>query len=85
MINSYLRCPEQDSNLHASQHAHLKRARLPFRHLGIGVALTWLPTFRFGNAKVGSFFELCNRMGVFNVPLGVFLCVFSCDVGCAGC
>ena len=27
-------CPEQDSNLHASQHAHLKRARLPFRHLG---------------------------------------------------
>ena len=35
MINSYLWCPEQDSNLHASQHAHLKRARLPFRHLGI--------------------------------------------------
>ena len=34
MINSYLGCPEQDSNLHASQHAHLKRARLPFRHLG---------------------------------------------------
>ncbi len=27
-------CPEQDSNLHASQHSHLKRARLPFRHLG---------------------------------------------------
>ncbi len=34
MINSYLWCPEQDSNLHASQHSHLKRARLPFRHLG---------------------------------------------------
>ena len=29
-------CPEQDSNLHASRHAHLKRARLPFRHLGMG-------------------------------------------------
>ena len=29
------RCPEQDSNLHVSQHSHLKRARLPFRHLGI--------------------------------------------------
>ena len=28
-------CPEQDSNLHAFRHAHLKRARLPFRHLGI--------------------------------------------------
>ena len=28
-------CPEQDSNLHVSQHSHLKRARLPFRHLGI--------------------------------------------------
>ncbi len=38
MINSYLWCPEQDSNLHASQHSHLKRARLPFRHLGIGVS-----------------------------------------------
>ena len=25
-------CPEQDSNLHASRHTHLKRARLPFRH-----------------------------------------------------
>lgn len=33
-INSYLRCPEQESNLHASRHSHLKRARLPFRHLG---------------------------------------------------
>ncbi len=35
---SYFRkmeCPEQDSNLHASRHTHLKRARLPFRHLGI--------------------------------------------------
>ena len=31
-------CPEQDSNLHASQHSHLKRARLPFRHLGIANA-----------------------------------------------
>ena len=27
--------PEQDSNLHISRHSHLKRARLPFRHLGI--------------------------------------------------
>ncbi len=30
----FIGCPEQDSNLHASQHSHLKRARLPFRHLG---------------------------------------------------
>ena len=30
----FLWCPEQESNLHASRHAHLKRARLPFRHLG---------------------------------------------------
>ncbi len=37
MINSYSGCPEQDSNLHASQHSHLKRARLPFRHLGFCV------------------------------------------------
>lgn len=35
MIASSLKlCPEQDSNLHVSQHSHLKRARLPFRHLG---------------------------------------------------
>ena len=33
--NSFGLCPEQDSNLHVSQHSHLKRARLPFRHLGI--------------------------------------------------
>ena len=37
MIISLLRCPEQDSNLHVSQHSHLKRARLPFRHLGFFV------------------------------------------------
>ena len=35
LLNSLIMCPEQDSNLHASQHSHLKRARLPFRHLGI--------------------------------------------------
>ena len=29
-------CPEQDSNLHVVKHSHLKRARLPFRHLGFG-------------------------------------------------
>ena len=38
---SVLMCPEQDSNLHVSQHSHLKRARLPFRHLGI-----WNKTLR---------------------------------------
>ena len=27
-------CPEQDSNLHASRHTHLKRARLPIPPLG---------------------------------------------------
>ncbi len=35
MSYGILQCPEQDSNLHASQHSHLKRARLPFRHLGL--------------------------------------------------
>ena len=46
MIASSLKlCPEQDSNLHVSQHSHLKRARLPFRHLG------------FCGAKVESFFD----------------------------
>ena len=39
---SYFRnkCPEQDSNLHASRHTHLKRTRLPFRHLGLHFSLS---------------------------------------------
>ena len=28
-------CPKQDSNLHASRHTHLKRARLPIPPLGL--------------------------------------------------
>ena len=44
-VKGDLGCPEQDSNLHVSQHSHLKRARLPFRHLG------------FCGAKVESFFD----------------------------
>ena len=36
-------CPEQDSNLHVSQHSHLKRARLPFRHLGKRFVVRFLP------------------------------------------
>ena len=47
-------CPEQDSNLHASQHSHLKRARLPFRHLGIGV----IPCVGITGAKLMYFLEL---------------------------
>ena len=35
MIFSLLGCPRKDSNLHVLRHTHLKRARLPFRHLGI--------------------------------------------------
>ncbi len=54
MINSYLGCPRQDSNLHASQHSHLKRARLPFRHLGKCRIVI------FDNAKVMLFFLDCN-------------------------
>ena len=54
-------CPEQDSNLHASQHAHLKRARLPFRHLGIGSAKCG-SILALGDAKIESFFGMCNRM-----------------------
>ncbi len=57
-----LLCPEQDSNLHASRHAHLKRARLPFRHLGIG----------FGSAKVESFFDMTKFLWVFLFCNGPF-------------
>ena len=39
IISNKPRCPEQESNLHASRHSHLKRARLPFRHLGMEVGL----------------------------------------------
>ena len=44
-----LECPEQDSNLHASRHAHLKRARLPFRHLGIAFWLCKVTIFFLSN------------------------------------
>lgn len=67
MINSYLWCPEQDSNLHASRHAHLKRARLPFRHLGIG----------FGSAKVESFFDMTKFLWVFLFCNGPFYALGS--------
>ena len=49
LLNRFvLLCPEQDSNLHASQHSHLKRARLPFRHLG------------FCGAKLEQMFGFCK-------------------------
>ncbi len=35
-------CPEQDSNLHASRHTHLKRARLPIPPPGQGHSLITL-------------------------------------------
>lgn len=60
-------CPEQDSNLHASRHAHLKRARLPFRHLGIG----------FGSAKVESFFDMTKFLWVFLFCDGSFYALES--------
>ena len=34
MIISLFLCPRKDSNLHASRHTHLKRARLPIPPLG---------------------------------------------------
>ena len=34
-------CPEQDSNLHASRHTHLKRARLPIPPPGLLIAKTY--------------------------------------------
>ena len=40
-------CPKQDSNLHVSQHSHLKRARLPFRHLGLIVCNSPVTRARF--------------------------------------
>ena len=39
--NSLAGCPEQDSNLHVVKHSHLKRARLPFRHLGFREIIDW--------------------------------------------
>ena len=35
MIISLFLCPRKDSNLHASRHTHLKRARLPIPPLGL--------------------------------------------------
>ena len=69
-------CPEQDSNLHASRHAHLKRARLPFRHLGLVSLIradvkgrvqeaSAAEIFAFSDAKVGTFFETCKFLACF--------------------
>ena len=51
MINSHCLCQRKDSNLHALRHTHLKRARLPFRHLGIALNAT---------AKVVIIFEIAT-------------------------
>ncbi len=72
MINSYLGCPEQDSNLHASQHSHLKRARLPFRHLG------------FCDAKIRLFHE---SQAFFRAIFYIFLIlhlIYALGNGCYG-
>ena len=34
-LNGIRLCPKQDSNLHVSQHSHLKRARLPIPPFGL--------------------------------------------------
>ncbi|MDE6161061.1 MAG: hypothetical protein K2F77_05335, partial [Muribaculaceae bacterium] len=47
---------EQDSNLHVSQHSHLKRARLPFRHLG---------KVAFATAKLCIFIESAKKNVIF--------------------
>ncbi len=39
-------CPRQESNLHVFQHSHLKRARLPFRHVGLVEASNTLAELR---------------------------------------
>ena len=61
-------CPEQDSNLHASRHTHLKRARLPIPPPGHCITYSFLSesfqrtraSFSNAVAKVLLFFELAN-------------------------
>ena len=63
MSYGILQCPEQDSNLHASQHSHLKRARLPFRHLGF---------FCFCVAKVQMFCQMTKHLTDFFISTLIF-------------
>lgn len=63
-------CPEQDSNLHASRHAHLKRARLPFRHLGIAFWLCKVTIFFLSNKHRWNFFN--DLFGIFSGRVKVF-------------
>ena len=72
MSYGILGCPEQDSNLHASQHSHLKRARLPFRHLGFcsaklgffgGLSKCFFPFY--------AFFMFIKSIGVFFAMEGI--------------
>ena len=58
-IASLFLCPRQDSNLQASQHSHLKRARLPISPLGQHTfSLNWC-------ANIRMFFGTTQILGVF--------------------
>ena len=97
-VISLLGCPEQDSNLHASQHSHLKRARLPFRHLGFSEDkgkhlfsfLQIFSTFQYAFSLLFSFYfifhlSLTAAILLSRSNLHEFLLLYSSAIIPAGC
>ena len=81
---SHLLCPEQDSNLHASRHTHLKRARLPIPPPGQKVSniskraenetRTRVPNLGKAMLYQLSYFRICNRcFSIAVAKVGIFL------------
>ena len=94
----FIGCPEQDSNLHASQHSHLKRARLPFRHLGFSEDkgkhlfsfLQIFSTFQYAFSLLFSFYfifhlSLTAAILLSRSNLHEFLLLYSSAIIPAGC
>ena len=81
---SHLLCPEQDSNLHASRHTHLKRARLPIPPPGqkvSNISKRAENETRTRDPNLGkvmlyqlSYFRICNRcFSIAVAKVGIFL------------
>ena len=81
---SHLLCPEQDSNLHASRHTHLKRARLPIPPPGqkvSNISKRAENETRTRDPHLGkvmlyqlSYFRICNRcFSIAVAKVGIFL------------
>ena len=63
LFPQFLMCPRQESNLHVFQHSHLKRARLPFRH--VGPCRGFIAPLSNCECKVSTFLKTSKTFGDF--------------------